>query len=442
MLAMLGGMSARAADSFPFTVENVGDYQRRKGNTLTLYQYNGRHKPEIVLPANFGGVDCWVEGRRCFPGARIPIDLAKSRRGGAKWEVRFRASGQARRYFVRPLPGDFPEYSTSGESKLAKAIVMGGPVSGRGNSHLLIVGPKGDLLFYRQEPVPVFDFRPHSAGGKNFFSYLELTGNNAQVNSEGLRVVLDDGMNPIKRFGPCLDMHEFYYFGGDHFMASYFELRQSPLGIAFIDQRIKEYDGEKLLFDFGFDDLRKSGVFLPAIGAKRVVFQGRLATNAFHLNAFTPFPDGRLLVSYGGDTVIFLRKDTKEIEWSFAGANDQYDVAQAIAPWFFHSPIFDPARRTLTLFDNGNPEIGSRVLEYTLDMAKKKVEKFDVIRAQGEFTDSMGSVMVDGDVYSIDFAELRKGKSTFVEMADHKTTMEIAFKARTFSPYRIYRADF
>jgi hypothetical protein len=312
---------------------------------------------------------------------------------------------------------------------------------------LYAVNPSGKLLFYRQLKTACLDFRPHNIKGQTFYSYLAATeGVLLGVALVGTRVILNSDFEEIDRIPGSLDSHEFLMFGKENYLAIQNELKRLPNGFLYIDKRVREFEKNKITFDWGISDLFeqfKSTFTAVAYASK---FNGQLVWEVVHLNSVQKLKNGDFILGLGDSGTAYVNHKTKKVDWILGGTFDEFGLSFEQLPHFQHTAWFDVSRNSLLLFSNtniGSPHglSSSRVIEYQIDPKKKKLKAMKVIRSGKESVSAMGSVQKVGDVYSLTFGfKLGGSKDFYAEMKEGKDVFGFHFTdGKLWYLYRVYR---
>ncbi len=421
----------------------------RKDGTYELREYNADLVPVLELDEGSMLVSCSLNGKKCGPGEKLFLNGKLPEKFGERiLNFSFRENKNTTKVKLHLLPASFPYFKMAGTSVINKPLITAVyqlPIqlnsSEEQGCHLLILSPKGELLFQRKINEQCSDFRPHDINGERYYSYQIVDQTEISVGFFGPRVILDPAMKPVKTVAYGYDGHEFILYGLDHWLGMEVELGRMISGLPYLDKRIRERKDGKILFDWGASDYIKQFGSEAMATSYLASFQGEVVGELLHLNAIQTIGDKGLLISLGMNGVAYLNKETKKIDWVLGGFNDQFSLRKEEHPVFLHNPWFDPATSRLVLFSNWGFGLAkySRVLAYDLDLKEKRVKKFTELRAKDELVMIQGSLQLTEGVLTLSFGTKEKAKNDIVEMKGAEETWALSFgKGRHV--YRAYRA--
>lgn len=457
-LAGLPLAPAGAEESVPFEIENVDTGALRwSAKAVVLESYDSRRPPRL----KFKGTHCKVDGKDVDCAA--PFDVAKSPvRGIQRRRVDVRTEKGRVRYDLQLFPDEFPSYRVEGASSLKYPILLA-PIRSNEKTgvdyksgHLLIVSPVGDVLFYKRVGFMTFDFKPHLVDGQTNFSFARVLSHTSLRSMVlGDRFLLDGQMNTIDVV-KGVNIHDFVWLGKDEYVWGKEPVERDREGRLFENSRVVHVKGEKTAFDFGISDLIRAKV------AFRYPTKDRQGLDEVDfpdvINSWQLIGREAVLVGLHNNGAVMVDRKTKKVKWVFGGPSDQFGLSPEIHPYPWHSPVWDPERSSLYVFDNGlGAKDGQRVTAFKLDVAKKKILSHEIVHSGGFTTAVFGSVERDGEVFSIGLAsqsqEMRKttrppGQPLFVEVTGGRPTMKIVFQDgkdfvhHNYKSYRLRHGDF
>lgn len=430
---------------FLFTFENLPEQsiKMQKSGLLILTEYNDLHPPKVKFAESASAKNCLLDNTsfNCALGASMKLE--NSDHGKKIFHLHYQLGSQKLENTIQLLPDDFPAYDFTGASKLTKnlmfALVEDAAVK---NGHLLILKPSGGIFFYRHLDQQVHDFKPHTLDTQEVvYSYSPIE-QFTELNSSGHRHILDQNFKEIKILNQSMDLHEFQMTSLDNYMGSFYERFTNPIGKCIVNQLVREYQNNKLIFQIGILDLIAKGVIQSR--PLMIYFDKEICLQFFHLNSAEKISKNQLLISLGSQTVLMYDKNTEKIEWSIGGFSDQFGIdSSPMSTTLIHTPVWDARSHVLTLFDNGIESSSSRILQYEFDSKNKKIKKFDILFENGTFADYMGSVAVDQprgeSVLSIGWGHKRPGEINFEEVSNKKSHLKIKFKNNNLYSYKVYR---
>ncbi|MES2854496.1 MAG: hypothetical protein V4692_01480, partial [Bdellovibrionota bacterium] len=327
--------------------------------------------------------------------------------------MKFNDDSKKREIVIQLLKRVSPDFSVTGEAKIQKNVLLS-PLS-----YAIVLSPKGDLIYYRAFSAPVQDFRPHIVDGKIFYSILQVTNSNVDVNSEGMRLILDENFKVIAEHQKITDGHEFHYLKPKHYVYLTYDVRDTPSGKCYLDQSVVEEIGGKETYRFSVYDYVKRG-YLPDSSYNQS-FKGRSCVGHFHLNTVQILGPNHWLLGFSGGLVILWNKSKKTAEWIFNGPEDQFFAEGSQRPNVMHTPIWDPESSRLTLFDNDHLTKNARVIEYRLNIPEKKMLSFREWRLNNGISRFGGGIQVEGDsIFSVGFGAGATGTWDFAEIENGK----------------------
>ncbi len=343
------------------------------------------------------------------------------------------------------LPADFPWMKIKGKSVLNDPIIFS--VSSLTNPklmscHLFVLSPHGKLQYYQRRPRYCSDFRPHVIDGKTYYSFVDVIEFVNYIGFIGNRVILDAAFREVKRIQIPLDSHEFLLFGLDHWIAYEFELGRLKNGQLYVDKRLRERKNGKLVFDWGVSDYLRQYGTEASLNMVLTKYQGENVLELHHLNSIQIVGD-KLFLGLGHEGVALLDRNSKKLEWVLGGINDSFRLPVQQMPMFNHSATFDERSKTVTLFSNrtwgtlGLPR--ARILRYHVDLDKKELRKFEILRDKNETAYFLGSLEIFSDILNIGFGTKDVAHQDFLEVDGARNeTLSIAME-KDWSVYRFYR---
>jgi hypothetical protein len=409
-------------------------------NKYIVHEYQANHPPILYFKNNSNAIICMINKMDCTKNSRFILPINGNQ--PTLYRITFGNNQKIEEFSIQIFPDNFPKFKIEGQSALNKSIIFSQFSFNKNTtittpSHLFILDPKGNILFYNSLPFLAFDFKPHLLKNKKYYSYLQAEQLSPKVTALGKRVILDENFNTVKTIPGPLDIHDFILIDLEWYICLRYELAQNTTGTFFINQRIEEYKNGKQIFQWDLNDLAKNNYF--AINTTQHMFDKKLAIDQFHLNSIQLLPNNKMLISLGYDSGLVIDRKTKKIDWVIGGYNDQFGITEEMGTALHHTPFLDIEKQTLTAFDNSIIKKKSRVIEFTLDLKNKKIKKFDVIHDEGQFSAVMGSVEKHNNIYSIGFGSRDIGKFDFIEQTKDKRTMGISFSQKYSSTYRFYR---
>lgn len=362
-----------------------------------------------------------------------------------RFELTYTLKDTTKKFIVDVVPANFPVIHQTGRSAGAHPLIFSASHLGHKNPHgcyLIKLSPAGEFEFFRHVKERCGDFRPHSVGAENFYSYQEVNSGINYVAFIGPRVILDRNFREISRVAGKNDGHEFLLLGADHWIGFEIELGRLENGRTYVNKRIRERKAGKIVHDWGVSDyLRQFGseatlnISLSRIGDETVA-------ELLHLNTVQVLKNGKWLVGLGYEGVALLDPSKNKLEWVLGGLNDTSGLPVDRQPFFNHTPYLDEKSGELSLFSNsswGNITVNeARILRYKLS-PEMKISGPEILRDSGERVRIMGSLQVNDDLLTIGFGSKEKASADMIEMSGPAETWRIKLPPE-WVVYRFYRS--
>ncbi len=448
-ISLLLFILSTGALALPEGISLTGGETEEIGNEIILKGYDVRHPPVIELAEKSRILSCTWKGIKCS-GRKISLIIGKAPANENNSTLKLKWSFQDKTHTLNVrLPDSFPWMKQDGKSKLENPLIFS--VSALtdlkfNHCHLFVLSPAGEVNFYRSLDQQCHDFRPHSIGGKNFYSYAEVNETINYVGYVGPRVILDDQFHEIKKIAPQNDMHDFILLAPDHWIGFEFELARLSNGKPYLNKRLREWKEGKLILDWGASDIISQFQTEAASNIIQTDYRGEVVAELYHMNSIQLLKDGSLFVGLGHDGAGLLDRKTKKLRWVLGGLHDSFRLSMPEQPLFNHTPVYHEDTGVIELFSNRSwGVIGTspaRILKYKIDLSQKKLLDYKVLRVRDEFVYVMGSLQIVKGISSIGFGSKNIGHVDFLEMSeDRKENWKITFeKVRTI--YRFYRVPY
>lgn len=387
-LALSLGVVNTAHAKLPFEIKNVSPEQveTSEARKVLLLEYRKAAPPRVVFSDHPSGQKCSLNGKffDCSLGASLA--LLENTRGKKNFDLAVTLDRSVTHFQIQVLPDDFPSYVFTGKSKLAKDLYfcLTADKAGHG-SHLLVLSPIGEIVFYRKLKIAAMDLKPHRLDdGRLFYTYFQIK-EGTDRDSRGYRVLMDRDYNVLKTFPTVLDGHEFQLLSENHFLSVVYETKKNELNRCLLDQKVVEYKDGELQFELSALDLIQHGIYYSVGMPLR--FFGEPCIGFFHVNSAKLVNKDLLLIGMGLQTFLAYNRTQKKIEWVFGGVSDQFGVplSGSADMYFslFHSPVWNADSGSLVLFDNGIVKQSSRVIQFDLDIKNRKINRFETIYSDG-----------------------------------------------------------
>ena len=432
-------------------ISNVSSEKLRETNPneLEILEYIENKPPEVKINCLHKIQSCDIDGKPCSEVFQLKLKDGAS--SNQKMILDYQCNGEDREKIVLNLLGKrFPAFTVSGESSVNQNFVLS-PENleprqnnpGEGEGHLLILSPKGKILFYRSMAFPVADFRIHHLRGKTYYSYLKVLDSNQIMTTDGYRFILNSNFEEIKKIPWLSDGHEFVMLDLNDFFIMDYTTQKDGFGVCYIDPVIRHIKNGKKIFELDSKYLLARGL----IGGpnNRIDYRGQNCKQPLHTNSFQLVDENHLLVSTGY-SFLLMDMRTRRIEWLFGGNDSQFNWNSKFLYFFAHTPFWDPKKRELSYFVNLflGAEESSKFVKVRLDTKNKRIEDFSILADNFGTTIKMGSGQISKNG-AITLGLGMKSESSYpdiMEFMNGTPTMTIRFSGEIQSSgYRAYRDE-
>ncbi len=292
---------------------------------------------------------------------------------------------------------------------------------------IVIVDLKGNLVLERRIEGVVSDFHQWNINGRVRYSYMvhdtSADQRLALAGSARKAVILDSALNEIKqlRFLPNkdvttnekqgLDHHDMIMLSDEHYITMSLYIKRVNNIPAYLIQSPKTKIAAPMI-----QEIRNDSVVWQWDGSRYPeLYENSTMGNKFydtlepqdyaHMNSMFIDPhDSNLILSlHNNNQVIKVSRRTGEIMWRLGGRNSDFELTiEQVFLRQHHATMIDSGR-TLLLFDNGEKSARpySRILEFGLDEANKRITSFKAYKVPGPFAGTRGSVQKIGNSYYI-----------------------------------------
>lgn len=381
----LQGLAVSTGELLPAFSPLVRNYSVSSLNALRDLQVTATAEAGATLTLNGQAMTSGVPRTlRLQPGEDLEIGLTS-------------ASGARGGYRVSYLPPDFPVFTTwkeAGATLATGLLYLTSTVKG-GVGYDLTVDSDGRVLYYqRTGSLTTFDFKKHVLPGAQvrYSSFLEdpnlpqngtWTRGSVRILDEDFRQIGDVRLLPYAgRPARPVANHDFLLLEEGHYLVLAYETEVVDLSgldpswgraaqvVAGVVQEVK--DGQVLL-EFRTTDHPE----LYRDSTEDNSFQDGSLSDYAHVNSVSVDPlDGNLLLSFRHlDEVLKVDRQTGRILWILGGRSDQFGLTDDQKFSHQHHATRGPDGRLL-LFDNGNARARTRILEFELDEANRKLLSF------------------------------------------------------------------
>lgn len=325
---------------------------------------------------------------------------------------------------------------------------------------LLMMDQDGKVLKKVVTDGTAFGFNRWNYGGKTRYSYfvndVSAFRYPGTANFVGYAVVADSALNEITRFnfipsgpgpyypGQALDVHDFILLADDHYIAMTYYVKAVTNIPAYLNPSpnvvvqvplIQEVNKGAVVWQW--DASLDTSFYANSVEGNS--FSDSSAQDYMHMNGMCVDPrDNNLICSFRNqDQIIKINRQTGAILWRLGGKNSDFPLYSDQVFLRQHFPSLTDNGQTLMIFDNGLPEVRpeSRILEFKLDEANKKVISFKSYSIPEPWSQLMGSVQKDGDEYFIG-----GGTAGYMLEVNYVTGQILKeFKGGSYITYRAYR---
>jgi arylsulfate sulfotransferase len=375
-----------------------------------------------------------------------------------------------KRYTINTYPDDFPRFKvyyqnpTMGDIYLTAVSYIKPLLS----QYIFILDQIGNIKFYNKNLfnsvlVGIGNFQKVVCDGKTRYFYYN--NENEPVigvaTNTGTYIVLDEKFDIIKKVRQipfnalneeAVDMHDFLLINDNHYYIIGYDQKlvynipdsipHSPTGSRVAVAVIQEILDNKVIWNWVSSDYPE--FYGTAIEANNYLNNNGNYTWAdyMHINSIFIDPkDGNIIASFRHqDQIIKIDKKNKQILWKLGGMTDQFGLTplQKFSHQHTASYLKDGS---LMLFDNGNKNRLSRVLEFKLDEKYKKVLSFKAFSKDNQFSTAMGSVQKVDDVHFIGWGARQNNEPdvTEINFETQKISFELFFENNNYYSYRAYK---
>jgi hypothetical protein len=416
----------------------------KDSNKIIIQDYFARSPPEIEIKSLKNGESCYLNNLPCKKSGKIPLVLSQAKHPEI-FELKLTRNSGTHSYHLQILPDDYPSLITTGKSRSKSPFVFSilPNKSNLRTCHLFVLNSKGALDFYRKLDLKCLDFRPHRIGDQTYFSYFE-TGFLIDGSSIiGTRVVLDPQFNPLLQIDN-LDCHEFILISVTHWIQIKTFVDRLDDRNLFMNKEIQEISDGNIIFRWNLKDYLAQfpNSIFPSAGF--VTYLTQPAMELIHLNSIQRVNPDSLLIGMADSGVALLNKKSRRVEWILGGDHDDFGLTKDQWFAFSHTPNLNLVDNKLLLFENRNSnsvtDYSTRVIEYDLDLPRKKIVGFRATRPGLSRSFITGSVQGEsGNLWTISYGNHFDEAPDFQELENLKETWSLRIQDKLFTNYRLYR---
>lgn len=331
--------------------------------------------------------------------------------------------------------------------------------------HYMIMDMTGKIIVQKDFPNTILDFKQWRIGGKVYYTYF-MDDTNCYHNpkmkrriASGPFVVLDSALNEIKKLNLIenegvkntqhqnLDGHDLLMLGEDHFIVfANFEKEVDNIPASLNPPPhkkvyaaiIQETVNGKVVWQW--DATKFPEFYGTSVDQDGNGFSDTTPTDYIHLNSMVLDPnDSNLVVSFRSlNQIVKIDRHTGNILWRLGGKNSDFPLEFNQKFLGQHYVKFLDDNKTLMFIDNGNviARPSTRILEFRLDEANKKVAYFNAYKIPERYIPYRGSVQKVGENLLITGGGYDDG---IILLTDPKTDRYL-FHLRTRNQQCFYRS--
>lgn len=385
------------------------------------------------------------------------------------WVVN-RANGGVTSYVLSTFPSAIPDYTFVGESPYEGDYYLT-LIAGIDNVAMK-VGQDGQLKYYYCNPYGCLaDFKKVTTKD-GLVRYLYFTTRSNHYGTRGVShlgeyVVMDEQYHEVNRLTMVksehipadsypVDQHDCLYISdNEYYLITYADknvynipdtVPHKEYGSLVTAAVIQGFRNGELFFEWDSTDY-------PELYALSVDFNdftnstSTYAADYMHINSIDIDPsDGNIIASFRDiDSVMKINTTTGEIMWKLSGIGDDFGLADNQKTSRQHYARYTEVG-SITVYDNGNKNSQSRVVEYWLDEENKQLLDFKSYQVDGYYSMATGSVhRLDNtrDAYMIGWGTRTAGdvnglypQFSEIDFTAGETLAEFRFKDTKLSTYR------
>lgn len=321
--------------------------------------------------------------------------------------------GKKQKYIINLLPSTFPSYKVKGKSNYEGNYYTSTYSFNYDSDHYVFkMNEEGKIIFYKKTNMVAFDFQKQvNKHGEVRYLYLEAMDNNFDGLTSLLPchlVILDENYNEIDRITHIksngkelkIENHGYIYLDDGHYILVAYEPITDKLNnekLYVYNCVIQEIKNGEILWEFNSKDYKE----LYNYSTLEKLDYSKKYQDYIHFNSMSiDLKDDNLLCSFRNlDGLLKINRANGKLMWKFGGLGDEFNLTLNQKSSKQHS-VLSLDNNKILLYDNGNGEARSRVLEYTLDEQNRKITNFKEYDL-GLYASFMGSVRVIDEEKSI-----------------------------------------
>lgn len=381
--------------------------------------------------------------------------------------VEDKTTGGITTFMLNTWPENLPQYGVVGRSPYEGDYYITALMDGSGAAYK--VDESGNLLYYRYSDKHSFeDFKKvETEDGARYLMFESAPTEHSPhaYTTVGEYVVFDENYNEIKRLRLAesdvitdsdwpVDQHDVLYISdSEYYLIGYVEKNvnnipdsiphkyPSSLVVAGVIQGFK--NGE---LAFEWDSTNYPELYAESVEYNDYTNAADTFADYVHINSLDlDENDGNLIVSCRMlDAVLKISTTDGSIIWKLGGAGDSFGLTPEQKTSRQHYARYN-SNGSITVYDNGNINSQSRVVEYWLDEDNLTLKDFKSYQVDGYYAWATGSAQrIDDtqDVFVIGWGYrsaddiLLFPNMSEINFTTGETLFEFRFKDRTLSTYR------
>ncbi len=449
LFALSGRADAKHFANLKFANIDPAKIQESSTNEIELLEYREARPPEVTVTCAGKVEYCKLDDLAC--SKVIQLKLKAGATSSQKNKLEFQCEGSEPESVTLNLLGKrFPSFELSGSSTVNANFILSPETIGphnvnlvEGDGNLLILGPKGQIVFYRSLPFPATDFRVHHIHGKIFYSYQQTKEGSINLSSSGVRYILNSDFEVIKKLPMQTDIHEFLLLSLDDYFVMEYSTKKDRSGVCYVDPIIRHFKNGKKIFELGAKELLSWGI----IGGShyQIEYKGHECKQPVHTNSLQLIDSQHLFISTAYSFLLF-NLETRKVEWIFGGTDTQFPWPSKYNYFFAHTAFWDSKSHELSFFVNRLSGVAesSKFLKVKLDIKNRKLLDFSILADNFGQSTGMGSgQLLENGAVSLGLGiKAQNSDPDILEVLDGKPTIKIHFLAPIdCSGYRVYRDE-
>jgi len=364
----------------------------------------------------------------------------------------FNDTGSSKEYFVRYLPSTFPKYTVKANSPKEGQVffvAFDRRTKKTLDSFIIITDNYANPLFYKKDNT-MSDFKKiYTKNGQE--KYVYFSGGKVQF--------LDSNFNPTEKVSLLptnkqegdyyIDSHEIYFFDENDFVIVAYitktvraKVDNSEIEFQVKNAYVQEIKNGEAVWDWDSTDYPE--LYPLSIYADDYNKDTSAApVDYLHMNSIEidPLDDNFIFSFRHADLVIKVNRKNGKIIWMLGGKGDEFGLNEFQKFSQQHYAKFLP-NGYLSIFDNGNTNEESRIVEVLLDQKSKTLLDFKVYYYENHYSSGRGSSQkLDENTYFIGWGTKRKIDSAITELnvVSGKMSFELSFLDEDYITYRAYK---